>query len=478
VKQKKLVLLGLTILIAISLTISISVLGTSDKPSLLTLQQGKASIIIGHTTYAAGELDYSCDGTDDNVQFQAALDALPSGGGKLVILAGNYSFSATVTRPIDNVVIQGVGRATNIAYNASSPVFTAGGNNWVFRDFATDAGGVSLGATTGWLKEDLLEGTSYMAFQPSGNITPSANNTYALGSDILQWKELFVAGGSIHLGETRLYESNGILRTDNPVYFDQNLTVSGVIKSTSPVKVEDGLLFVDDTDPNTTFHILISGLHSNTETIPPAFDNSLTFSTHEIRNAYNMEVVFWDVENARPALVLNEGGVGRASVFERSLIVGAQKGTKTLDGSYTLGTEYTNLDFNTSVSGADLGVEDDVEILGTLYADNIIGDIICVTEASITTANITTTNTNTINVDDINATNAYITTLMVQDIFTTGFDGYEVSTDPFISVEGHYKIWMSNGIGKGDDGDILIASKAGGVTKWAILFDHSASASW
>jgi hypothetical protein len=40
------------------------------------------------------------------------------------------------------------------------------------------------------------------------------------------------------------------------------------------------------------------------------------------------------------------------------------------------------------------------------------------------------------------------------------------------------KIWMSDGTGLGDDGDIIISSTAGGVTNYAILFDHSAGTLW
>ena len=56
--------------------------------------------------------------------------------------------------------------------------------------------------------------------------------------------------------------------------------------------------------------------------------------------------------------------------------------------------------------------------------------------------------------------------------------GLERSSDPAEPNEGEFIIWMSDGTGKGDDGDVLIASKAGGTTKWTTLFDHSAGSSW
>lgn len=63
-------------------------------------------------------------------------------------------------------------------------------------------------------------------------------------------------------------------------------------------------------------------------------------------------------------------------------------------------------------------------------------------------------------------------------LYVAELTGVEKSADPDAPVEGHFIIWMSDGTGKGDDGDILIASTAGGVTKWNTLFDHSAGVAW
>ena len=54
----------------------------------------------------------------------------------------------------------------------------------------------------------------------------------------------------------------------------------------------------------------------------------------------------------------------------------------------------------------------------------------------------------------------------------------EKSADPTGPAEGECVIWMSDGTGKGDDGDIMIASQAGGTTNYGTLFDHSAGAAW
>lgn len=74
--------------------------------------------------------DYTTDGTADEVQIQAAIDALPATGGKVVLREGTYNinigttlysastyYSALVTKP--NVTIQGMGWSTKLILNAT-----------------------------------------------------------------------------------------------------------------------------------------------------------------------------------------------------------------------------------------------------------------------------------------------------------------------------------------------------------------------
>ena len=51
----------------------------------------------------------------------------------------------------------------------------------------------------------------------------------------------------------------------------------------------------------------------------------------------------------------------------------------------------------------------------------------------------------------------------------------ELSSDPEDPDEGHSVIWMSDGTGSGDDGDIMIKITAGGTTKTIALVDFSAA---
>lgn len=147
-----------------------------------------------------------------------------------------------------------------------------------------------------------------------------------------------------------------------------DVVLPGSLDVEKPIGVGDGLGLHGSEQ---YFHILVSGIHYNENPLPAAFDNCLIFDTHEIKNVNFMEVAFWDAENARPSLILNQGAPGRASRFERSLIIGAQKGVKALDGFYTLCTDFPNLLCDTSLYGADFGVENNLEVLGIIYVDQI-----------------------------------------------------------------------------------------------------------
>jgi hypothetical protein len=50
--------------------------------------------------------------------------------------------------------------------------------------------------------------------------------------------------------------------------------------------------------------------------------------------------------------------------------------------------------------------------------------------------------------------------------------------DPPQPTEGNCVVWMSDGSGRGDAGDVLIAATVGGLTTWTTLFDHSAGNAW
>ena len=73
----------------------------------------------GHTS---SDVDYLCTGTNDQNVFTNAVNALPSVGGKIVVLEGNYYFSNYVYFGTKQLTISGMGYATKIIrrYNENS----------------------------------------------------------------------------------------------------------------------------------------------------------------------------------------------------------------------------------------------------------------------------------------------------------------------------------------------------------------------
>ena len=67
----------------LTVVIFLSVLGLNVN---YNLPDREFTITVGTIAEASGTVDYVCDGTDDNIQLQGALDALPANGGSIKIL--------------------------------------------------------------------------------------------------------------------------------------------------------------------------------------------------------------------------------------------------------------------------------------------------------------------------------------------------------------------------------------------------------
>ena len=80
--------------------------------------------VVGTSTagWTADDCDYLCDGTADDVEINAAIQALPSTGGEVVILDGTYNITATIAMNKNYVTLSGNGAATVLKrmWNGSS----------------------------------------------------------------------------------------------------------------------------------------------------------------------------------------------------------------------------------------------------------------------------------------------------------------------------------------------------------------------
>ena len=75
-----------------------------------------ATFVVGPSSNSdSASYDYVTDGTADDVEIQAAVDALPTNGGLIVFREGSYTLAATVTIAKNGVKLRGFGYATQLS---------------------------------------------------------------------------------------------------------------------------------------------------------------------------------------------------------------------------------------------------------------------------------------------------------------------------------------------------------------------------
>lgn len=67
--------------------------------------------------WTSADCDYLCDGSDDDVEINAAIQALPSTGGEIVLLDGTYNLAAQILVDKPNTTLRGNGFATILSKN-------------------------------------------------------------------------------------------------------------------------------------------------------------------------------------------------------------------------------------------------------------------------------------------------------------------------------------------------------------------------
>jgi len=110
------------------------------------LSKSVATIVVAASNSKNKEkADYVCDGTADEEEINAAINALPSSGGTVLLLEGTYNVASPITILSSNVVLAGVGHATKLFLtnganchvvevgDGSSPI-----SNCVVRDLQVD----------------------------------------------------------------------------------------------------------------------------------------------------------------------------------------------------------------------------------------------------------------------------------------------------------------------------------------------------
>jgi len=95
----------------------------SDIHTLIASSSRSATLVVAANDASAKSkdmADYVCDGTADDVDINAAITALPSGGGRVILTEGAYNITSTVA--VDgktDVILEGQGWSSNIVAPSS-----------------------------------------------------------------------------------------------------------------------------------------------------------------------------------------------------------------------------------------------------------------------------------------------------------------------------------------------------------------------
>ena len=194
--------------------------------SIVVIIAFAASVLLTATAPVLG-FDYSCDGTQDNVEIQAALDALPFGGGIISLAPGTYNLTETISRPIDNVIIEGSGAGTVLNYDNVHPVFSAGNqSNWVFRNLKTDSGGIDVSNAADWIEDDITIGTVYVRFGSEDTTVSPKSDTFITIAPTGNNDQIII-NRSIDQGRRNLLLGEGVFDIKGDIVLDSGVKLLG-----------------------------------------------------------------------------------------------------------------------------------------------------------------------------------------------------------------------------------------------------------
>lgn len=100
------------------------------------------------------DVDYVCDGTDDQVEINAAIAALPAAGGSVVLREGTYTIAAAIVINRDDVMLVGSGHGTLIQVSANVNMIQVGDGasarmNVIIKDLQVDGSAATGPANNG-----------------------------------------------------------------------------------------------------------------------------------------------------------------------------------------------------------------------------------------------------------------------------------------------------------------------------------------
>ena len=175
--------------------------------------------------------------------------------GAYTVSIGSYPANNTYTEP----------NAIKIAAGSTSQTQVEVRPNYL--DLSSTGFGIACNASVGFTFTDAINGnvtlssliggggggssygnanvTAYAEAGWAGNIIPSANVTYDLGSETNRWKDLWLSGNTIHLGDTSISADDGALSVDGLALENTYAITSSVVNTATEVYNSNGVLPAD-----------------------------------------------------------------------------------------------------------------------------------------------------------------------------------------------------------------------------------------
>lgn len=177
------------------------------------------------------------------------------------------------------------------------------------------------------------------------------------------------------LGLTVYALNTGALIVRGQSLFTEDVQIIGTLTGSSNMRIAEGIDYLDlngQTDYSTYIKLSEEAVIRN---VPDDFNTVFIFESSIVSAPFSIDWVFWNAITERPTFVLEHGFVGRSNVLERSLQIGKDLGDANLTLDYTICSGFSLIDCDTPGTGADLGVEDDIEAFGSIQShENLIVD--------------------------------------------------------------------------------------------------------
>lgn len=196
---------------------------TLNPPVSSTYTRAATLVVAASNSLDTTNADYICDGTNDDVTINLAIDAL-TGGGKIILMEGDYDITATLTVDVNNTTIEGQGNGTRLlatnraTFDAVGDVAkplvagdaltgTTGGRTYTavvekIRYDTTTSGVVwyhTLSNAANYQDNDVIKKTSDATYTITLSAAPTEQSFHAInlnGMDYCAVKNLKVVGGS------------------------------------------------------------------------------------------------------------------------------------------------------------------------------------------------------------------------------------------------------------------------------------------